>query len=123
MSRRDKFLLIGFSAAVVFFAAISIGVNAMTPDVPTSSNTVVKDGRVEDGEYVLRLGPSTLTGFSQQQSIDLGRLACAALDRGMAGRAVAETLGARGLTPQQSRAVIDAAVATYCPGRALAATG
>ncbi len=112
--RRDRMLLIGLAVAVVTFSAISIAVNALRPDVPTTSNSASLDPRVNDSDYVIRLG-TTLSAMPQQEAIALGRAACTSLDNGATKATVTSDLTDSGLTPSQAASVIDAAVTAYCP--------
>lgn len=113
--RRDRTLLIGLAVAVVTFAAISITVNALRPDVPTTSNSATVDPRVQDSDYVIQLGATTLPAMPQESAIALGHSACASLDTGASKASVTQQLVDTGLTPPQAAAVVDAAVTAYCP--------
>ena len=116
IGRRDKVFLITAFAAVVFFSSVSIAVNALAPDVPTSSNYTAMDPRVQDSNFILRLGSPTLVGRSQAQAIALGRTACDALETGGTGATLMPDLLSRGLDSQQAAKVVYAAVEAYCPG-------
>jgi hypothetical protein len=115
MHRKDRYWLIGLATAVVFFAAISITVNALAPDVPTLSNTSDNDARVQDSIYVLALDSLPGTALSQQDAITLGRSTCAAFDRGDSPTTVLATAAQSGLTPEQAANLIKAAIDAYCP--------
>jgi hypothetical protein len=114
--RRDAYLLVGFSGAVVFFAAISIGVNALAPDVPTTSNATADDSRVQDSNFVLHLGSTNTPDLPQQDLIALGRSVCTSFDAKRSRQSVGAGLESRGLTSGQASVVMTAAVNAYCPG-------
>ena len=116
MRRRDTYFLVGFFVAIVFFAAISISINALAPDVPTTSNTAADDARVQDSTYVLVLGSANAIGIPQRELIDMGRSVCASFDGGRSRPTTEAELTSRGLTSAQAALVTKAAVDAYCPG-------
>jgi hypothetical protein len=111
---RDRWFLIVLPTVVVCFAAISIAVNALAPDVPTTSNSTAVDQRVQDSEYVLHLGRS-VPSITQGQAIAMGRAACSALDAGSSRPTVIASITEQGITSAQAAQVLTAAVASYCP--------
>ena len=115
LRRRDKWLLIGLAIAVVTFAAISITVNALRPDVPTTSNSSTVDPRVQDSDFVVHLGQEAGPGMTQQQTIAMGRATCASLVAGKSRAEAAASLTAQGLTAEQAAALLAAALEAYCP--------
>jgi hypothetical protein len=115
LRRRDKWLLVGLAVAVVVFSAISVTVNALRPDVPTTSNSSTVDPRVQDSDYVLHLGSVLPPDTPQVRAIAMGRSACASLDAGTTRAAASNDLIAGGLTEAQAAAVLAAAVEAYCP--------
>lgn len=113
--RRDRALLIGLAVVVVAFAAISIGVNALRPDVPTTSNSATVDPRVQDSDFVVRLGATAMAGMTQERVIGLGRSSCTSLDSGTTKTDATTALVAKGLTDAEAKAVLAAAIQAYCP--------
>jgi hypothetical protein len=123
MRRRDLFLLVGLALAVVAFSAISITINALRPDVPTTSNSTTADPRVLDSDFVVRLGSRVLPDTPQAELLALGRDVCAQFDAGASAAAVSSSLESQGLTSAQGDAVIGAAVEAYCPAHRPALNG
>ena len=117
LRRRDKALLVGLAAAVVTFAAISITVNALRPDVPTTSNRTTVDPRAQDSDYVIHLGTAAVPGMTQEQVIALGRSACASLRQGTSKAEVSAQLRTKGISDAEAGAVVTAAIEAYCPDR------
>jgi hypothetical protein len=113
--RRDKYLLIGLAIAIVTFALISVAINALRPDVPTTSNAAGADPRVQDSTYVLLMDEKLLPGRTQAQAIALGKLVCAQLNAGGSKDDAATALRGEGLNAIQSGAVMTAAVKAFCP--------
>ena len=113
--RRDKSLLIGLAVAIVTFALISVAINALRPDIPTSSNAAAVDPRVMDSTYVLLIDAKLLPDRTQAQAIALGRLVCANLAAGGTRADAAAALREQGLNAIQAGAVMAAAVKAYCP--------
>ena len=113
--RRDRALLIGLAVVVVAFAAISITVNALRPDVPTTSNSATVDPRVQDSDFVVHLGETAVAGRTQEQLIGLGRSSCASLDSGRSKPDTTAELVAKGLTDAQAKDILTAAIEAYCP--------
>ena len=111
--RRDRAVLIGLGCVIVGFAAISITVNALRPDVPTTSNGAPVDPRAQDSDYVLRLGPTVLPDRTQAETIALGRSVCASFDDGRTRPDIVTSLAAGHLTRDQADAVITAATDAY----------
>jgi len=120
--RRDRALLIGLGCVIVGFAAISITVNALRPDVPTTSNSAPVDPRAQDSDYVLRLGPTVLPDRTQAEAIALGRSVCASFDAARTRADIVDSLKAEHLTSRQAEAVIAAATDAYCPEQRQAPT-
>jgi hypothetical protein len=108
-------LLIGLALAVVAFAAISITVNALRPDVPTTSNSATVDPRVQDSDFVVHLGSDSVPGMTQEQSIALGRSTCTSIIAGQSKADASSALTTKGLTARQAAALLAAALAAYCP--------
>ena len=120
--RRDRAMLIGLGCVIVAFAAISITVNALRPDVPTTSNSAPVDPRAQDSDYVLRLGPSALPDRTQAQVIGLGRSVCTSFDANRTRQDVLTDLATEHLTSTQAEAVITAATDSHCPEHRQATT-
>jgi hypothetical protein len=121
--RRDLYLLIGLASAVVIFSAISITINALRPDVPTTSNSASIDPRVQDSDFVLHLGSRMLPSTPQKEAIALGRETCTQFDAGASRDTVITALEGKGLNSIQASAVIDASIEAFCPAHRGVVTG
>lgn len=114
MRRRDLFLLIGLAIAVVTFSAISISVNALRPDVPTTSNSTTVDPRSQESDYILHIA-AALPGHTQAEAIAVGRSVCTVLSAGLSRDEAAQRLQARGYSAGQADLIISAATDALCP--------
>lgn len=115
--RRDKYLLIGLAVAIVTFAMISIAINALRPDIPTTSNAAAGDPRIQDSTFVLLIDAKLLPGRTQPQAIALGKSVCAELNSGATRDDVLASLTGQGLNSIQSATLLRAAVQAYCPAK------
>jgi len=118
--RRDKYLLIGLAVAIVSFALISIAINALRPDIPTTSNAATIDPRIQDSTFILLIDPKLIPGRTQAQAIAMGRSVCAQLNAGATKDDVIAALKSQGLNSIQSPTVLSAAVDAYCPNKRIA---